>query len=89
MHHIFELDEILRLIAVHLTSISLKGALSLACCCKTLSAPVLDTMWGEEQEDLVTLLKTFPCSVWKADYKAFVSPPPQLPIGRNLRPISM
>lgn len=85
MHHMFELDEILRLITVHLAEISPKGALSLACCCKSFSTPVLDTMWGEEQKDLTTLLKTFPRSVWEVKAKIFVSPPHQLPIDCDLK----
>lgn len=74
MHHIFELDEILRLITGHLIESGGEGALSLACCCKHFSIPVLDTMWEEGQTDLVTLLQTFPPSVWEVDRRTFVSP---------------
>ncbi|KAF9647206.1 hypothetical protein BDM02DRAFT_2746303 [Thelephora ganbajun] len=65
MHHVFELDEILRLIASDLIDTGDGGALSLACCCRSFSTPVLDTMWEEGQSDFTTLLKTFPCSVWR------------------------
>jgi hypothetical protein len=89
MHHVFELDEILRIIAKNLTDTGrsgLQGALSLACCCKPFSAPVLDTMWEEEQTDFVVLLKTFPQSVWEITDHTFVSLPHQLPIEWDLTP---
>ena len=80
MHHIFELDEIIRLIANNLVDIGCnRGALSLACCCKLLSVPVLDTMWEWEQTDLTTLIMTFPPDLWEATPHAIVSPPQNPP----------
>jgi hypothetical protein len=75
MHHMFELDEILRLIASELVNTDCSGtALALACTRSSFSAPVLDTMWEEGQNDLTTLLKTFPPPVWAIADNKFVSP---------------
>ena len=77
MHHVFELDEILRTVANELiASYRTDAALSFACSCKSFSIPVLDTMWEEEQRDFMTLLKTLPPSVWVVASQTFVSPIP-------------
>lgn len=74
MHHIFKLDEIIRLVVGELVnSDSNSAALSLACSCRCLSDPVLDTMWEEGQTDLVKLLKTFPSSAGVVKDGTFVS----------------
>ena len=64
MHHIFEVDEILRFIASSITYEDLKDAVPFACCHKSFSAPTLDTIWGQYQRDFTRLLKTLPSSTW-------------------------
>ncbi|KAF9647205.1 hypothetical protein BDM02DRAFT_3117461 [Thelephora ganbajun] len=71
MHHIFEVDEIVRFIASSIAYGNPKGAVSFACCCRSLSAPVLDTIWGDYQEDFTRLLQTLPPSAWTIVDEAF------------------
>lgn len=75
MHHLFRVDEILRSIASHIVDTGhYESALSLACCCTTISAPTLDVMW-EGQTNFVTALKTLPpSSVWEVTGRTLVSP---------------
>lgn len=74
-HKIFELDEILRLIAGELVNADNNGtALAFACSRRLSSDPVLDTMWEEGQGDFTTLLKTFPAPAWAINDGKFVSP---------------
>jgi len=64
MHVCLNVDEIVRLVAYELvTSGGMKTAVALACCCKSLEDPVLDTLW-ERQVRLLPLLKSFPGDVW-------------------------
>lgn len=75
MHHIFEVDEIIRLIASHLVDTGSEGtALALACSHRSLSTPVLDTLWEQGQTNFVELLKTFPSTAWVVASQTFVSP---------------
>ena len=65
MHACLNVDEIVRLIAHELVASSgERTAVCLACCCKRLEDPVLDTLWAK-QETLLPLLKSLPCDVWK------------------------
>jgi len=73
MHHVFEVDEIVRLIAFSIEYEDRWDAVCFACCCKSFSSPVLDTIWGEWQRDLTRLLRTLPPSVWVFVDETFVS----------------
>lgn len=73
MHHVFEVDEIIRFIASSIELRDCRDAVSFACCCKSFSAPALDAIWGEWQRDLTELLKTLPPSVWVIIDGTFVS----------------
>ena len=81
MHHVFEVDEILRLIASSLVYEGQADAISFACCCKSLSAPTLDTLWGTGYYDLTQLLRTLPPNVWTIRGDAFVRFPPTQSFG--------
>ncbi|KAF9786378.1 hypothetical protein BJ322DRAFT_1059290, partial [Thelephora terrestris] len=71
MHPCLNVDEILRLVAYELIASELKAtAVSLACCCRSIQDPVLDTLW-ETQDRLVTLLKCLPQEVWKEENGTF------------------
>ena len=72
MHHVFEVDEILRYIAFKIVYEDRKTAISFACCCKSFSAPALDTVWGLQYE-FISLLQTLPPSVWNIVDRTFVS----------------
>jgi hypothetical protein len=75
MHKVFSLDDIIRLIADKIPYGELKSAVALARCCKSISAPTLDSLWGE-QTDLVTLfVYTLPPPTWKIVNNEFVSSP--------------
>ena len=64
MHRCLNVDEIVRLIACELVASGRKAtAVRLACCCKNLEDPVLDTLWAT-QFDLSNLLECFPGGVW-------------------------
>ena len=64
MHRCLNVDEIVRLIACELVASGGKAtAVHLACCCKSLEDPVLDTLWAT-QFDLSNLLGCFPGDVW-------------------------
>ena len=73
MHHTFEVDEILRIIASSIEYENRKDAVSFACCCKSFSAPALDTIWRTWQWSFTTLLRTLPPSTWNIEDKVFVS----------------
>ena len=75
MHHVFEVDEILRFIAFSIDYKDRKDGVSLACCCKSFSGPTLDIIWEQYQRHLTTLLKTLPPSVWTTVDGPFVSFP--------------
>lgn len=72
MHHLFEVDEILRIVTSNIRYGDCKDAISLACCCKSFSAPVLDNIWGRSQREFTWLLRTLPPSVWAIVDKTFV-----------------
>ena len=59
LHRVLKIGELTRAIASHLTPISLKSAVNLACTCRYLEEPVLSTLW-EEQSRLDTLLEVLP-----------------------------
>ena len=73
MHHVFEVDEILRFIASGFKYEDREDAVSLACCRKSFSAPALDVIWGRCQPHFTALLKTLPPSIWTIVDGAFVS----------------
>lgn len=73
MHHIFRVDEILRIIASSIEYENRIDAVSFACCCKSFSAPALDAIWGTWQRSFPTLLRTLPPSAWTIEDKTFVS----------------
>ena len=83
MHHVFEVDEILRLIASSLVYEDRTGAISFACCCKSFSAPTLDTLWGIYYYDFTRLLRTLPPQVWTIRGNAFVRFPPTQSSGHH------
>ena len=67
MHLCLNVDEIVRLIGHKL--VASRGnatAVALACCCKGLEDPMLDTLW-EKQDQLLPLLQSFPRDVWQND----------------------
>jgi len=75
MHPYLNVDEILRLIACELVASGAKGTtVTLACCCKSFEEPVLDALWGT-QDQLTPLLKCFPRDVWEEGDEGFVSLP--------------
>jgi hypothetical protein len=76
MHHVFEVDEILRFIASSIEYKNRTDAVSFACCCKSFSAPTLDFIWGVWQLHFTTLLQTLPPSAWAIVDGNFVSVPP-------------
>jgi len=64
MYACLNVDEIVRLIARELVMSGGKAtAVALACCCKSLEDPVLDTLWVA-QDQLLPLLRSFPRDVW-------------------------
>ena len=73
MHHAFEVDEILPIIASSIKYENRKDAVSFACCCKSFSAPTLDFIWGIWQRSFTTLLRTLPPAAWTIVDKSFVS----------------
>jgi len=73
MHHAFEVDEILRIIASSIEYKNRKDAVAFACCRKSFSAPALDTIWGSWQGSFTTLLRTLPSSAWTIVDETFVS----------------
>ena len=75
MHPCLNVDEILRLLACELVGSEANAtAVSLARCCKSFEHPVLDSLWGT-QDELLPLLKSLPADVWKVEAGQFVSPP--------------
>jgi len=73
MHACLNVDEIIRLVARELVASGRKGsATALACSCKNLKDPVLDVLW-EAQDQLRSLLKSFPADVWNEEGGNFVS----------------
>jgi len=64
MHACLNMDEIVRLIACELVASRGKAtAVALAGCCKSFKDPVLDVLWGT-QDQLLPLLKSLPEDVW-------------------------
>jgi len=75
MHACLNVDEIVRLLAHELVASESEGkatAIELAYCCKTLEGPVLNVLWGT-QDQLDLLLETFSISVWDETVAAYVS----------------
>ena len=72
MHHAFEVDEIIRLIASTFSDKDREDAIAFASCCRTFSAPTLDTIWGTYQWRFTWLLRVLPPSVWTVVDKTFV-----------------
>ena len=62
MHRVWEIDEIVRLIVSHLKRHK-QGAVALACCSRSLSDIVLDSLW-EHLVGLSRLLKCLPRDTW-------------------------
>ena len=58
-HRIFEIDEILRIIAWHTKEISESAAISFACCCKAFEEPVLRPLWVHKPLQVLAKLLTF------------------------------
>jgi len=75
MHKAFSVNDIIRLIADSVPYGELKSAVALACCCRSISALALDSLW-RKQTDLVTLfVSTLPPSTWKIVNHDFVGFP--------------
>jgi len=74
MHHIFQIDELVREITRHMVlwDIPQRLVLDWALTCKTISDPALDVLW-ETQDNLVNLLKTLPSDVWEMNRRKLVS----------------
>ena len=73
MHHVFEVDEVLRFIASSIDHKHREDAVYFACCRKSFSAPALDVIWGRCQPHSTALLKTLPPSIWTIVDGTFVS----------------
>ena len=63
-HRIFKISELTRLIASELVLISRKSTVNLACACRSLEEPILNTLW-ETQPSSFTLLKVLPRETWE------------------------
>lgn len=76
MHHIFQIDELVREITRHMFvwCIPIRFVLDWALTCKTISDPALDVMW-ETQDSLINLLKTLPSDVWEVNRRKLVGYP--------------
>lgn len=76
MHHIFQIDELVREITRHMFvwCIPIRFVLDWALTCKTISDPALDVLW-ETQDSLINLLKTLPSDVWEVNRRKLVSHP--------------
>ena len=74
MHHIFEIDELVRDITRHMFAwYPPQGfVLDWALTCKTISNPALDVLW-ETQDSLINLLKTLPSDIWEMNRRKLVS----------------
>ena len=57
-HRVFEVDEILRAIALHMGKVSQPTTVSFACCCKAFEDPALSSLWVHRS--LKELLKLLP-----------------------------
>ncbi|KAF9652908.1 hypothetical protein BDM02DRAFT_3183250 [Thelephora ganbajun] len=66
MHHVFQIDELVKEITRHMFvwNIPQHFVLDWALTCKTISDPALDVLW-ETQDSLINLLKTLPSDVWE------------------------
>lgn len=74
MHHLFEIDELVREITRHMFAWHppQRFVLDWALTCKTISDPVLDVLW-ETQDSLINLLKTLPSDIWEMNRRKLVS----------------
>ena len=74
MHHVFQIDELIREITRHMIvwDIPQRFVLDWALTCKSISDPTLDVLW-ETQDSLVNLLKTLPSDVWEMNRRKLVS----------------
>ena len=68
-HRIFKISELARLITSQLVSINRRDIVNLACACKYLEEPVLNTLL-ETQSSLCTLLRVLPEETWEYAYPA-------------------
>lgn len=68
MHRLWEIEEMVRLLATHLEKQhgASASAVALACCSKRLTDAVLDSVW-EELRGLDLLMKCFPPETWEID----------------------
>lgn len=73
MHHIFQIDELVKEITRHMFvwHTSQRFMLDWALTCKTISDPALDVLW-ETQDSLINLLKTLPSDVWEVNRRKLV-----------------
>lgn len=60
MHHAFQLDEVVSLIAVQVAVTERADLVKLARACKTLAKPCLDTLWSNYQHDFLPLITCLP-----------------------------
>lgn len=73
MHHIFQIDELVREITKHMfvRHIPQRFVLDWTLTCKTISEPALDVLW-ETQDNLINLLKTLPSDLWEMNRRKLV-----------------
>lgn len=74
MHHIFQIDELVKEITRHMFvwHAPQRFMLDWALTCNTISDPALDVLW-ETQDSLVNLLKTLPSDIWEVNRRKLVS----------------
>ena len=73
MHHIFQIDELVKEITRHIFGwlVPRRFVLDWALTCKTISDPALDVLW-ETQDSLINLLKTLPSDIWEVNRRKLV-----------------
>ena len=74
MHHIFQIDELVKEITRHMFvwHTPQRFVLEWALTCKAISDPALDVLW-ETQDSLINLLKTLPSDIWEVNRRKLVS----------------
>lgn len=74
MNQMFYVEELVQRVALSADGGSPGSAslLALACCCKTLEAPIMDILW-QRQKFLHIILRTLPTDCWIVTDKVFVS----------------
>ena len=74
MHACLNVDEIVRLIAGEFVESKTNAtAVALGCCRKVFEGPVLDVLWGT-QDELLPLFKSLPGDVWNEGGYAVSAP---------------